>query len=237
MSQQQQQILFWVSVITGVVIALAAIVTASDTSAGRWARTALTRLLQRIGLAFARSLNRVLKPFEEIPRLFWIVLLLLSTAWSLAGWSFSYRLSPNESWTVVALGIALLSTVVLLVVAVVRPAEEPPRIGASAPALFAGHDAEKLKRIDDLRRQVYGIAGALMKYAHPEWDGATTRWDHIEPLNGLLYRLSGEGEDMTAFVVPHHWQDSDEQVVDSLLVTRLEGLLVYLKTVGLPAPI
>lgn len=101
----------------------------------------------------------------------------------------------------------------------------------------AAREQKAKKRIDNLRKQIYGVAASLYKYADPD-EGGSTRWDHVEPLNELLYKLIAEGEDVGAFVVPFGWRDDtlvDAYVKDHLLVTRLEGLLVYLRSVGLPS--
>lgn len=187
----------------------------------------------RLGRDLTQSVSQVvgtLRAVAALPGLFWLVLALLIVAWYLA--AFSYDAATNKDWT----GPFALATVGSMVaLAIASRLRYEHRGGRSQPAVT---DNDKENRIAQLRRQIYGIAGVLLKYADPK-TFPTTSWDQVESLNTLLYRLSAEGEDVNAFITPFGWRVAIEVVppyVDNyLLRPKLEALLVYLKTVGLPS--
>ena len=54
--------------------------------------------------------------------------------------------------------------------------------------------------------------------------GEYGRGGEIRNLNDLVYRLVGEGENISAFAIP-----TDDTINNERLATLLEGLLMYLK--------
>jgi hypothetical protein len=180
----------------------------------------------------ASQVVRVFRGLVAVPGPFWLVLVLLVVIWYLS--LFTYEVSTNRDWSG-AFGFAFVGSLVALAIAFGLRYE---RRRDTVVVKTAPQDGEKEKRIVRLRRQIYALAGSLLKYADPKTYTAT-RWDQIEPLNSLLYSLTAQGEDVTAFVIPFLWREEliagPGTVNNSLLVPRLEGLLVYLKTVGLPS--
>ncbi len=175
--------------------------------------------------------------YRELPQFVRQVVSFLIAGWSLAllltviavRLRWIYQLDP--AWIFAVFVGALLATEAVVFVAYTDELQDRIRRLSKRPEVAA--EEAKVSRIADLREQIYGVAGALYKYARPNIDGST-RWDHVEPLNQLLYKLIGQGEDVNAFVVPYAWKQG-ELVDDHLLITRLEGLLVYLKRKGLPS--
>lgn len=192
----------------------------------------------RGGHSVRRAFESLLHRYRGIPGPTWsayvlLIVLILLVIPVLTG---VIRLG-SPIFATIAYGAAVLGCWIAEVVIVLwvrrNNAGRPPRLQAQDTS----KELEKARRVDDLRRLVYGVAGALLKFARPK-DNGNTRWDQVEPPNELLYKLMGQGEDVGAFVVPYAWRDDlllDPYVKDHLLVTRLEGLLVYLKSVGLPS--
>ncbi len=62
--------------------------------------------------------------------------------------------------------------------------------------------------------------------------GTSTLSDEVSTLNNLIYRLVGEGEDVSAIAVPHSWMTSGH--VDNVrLAPHLEALIIYLNALTL----
>jgi hypothetical protein len=97
-----------------------------------------------------------------------------------------------------------------------------------AAATTVSQDQAKAKQIKDLRRQIYAKAVVMHKYALANPEASSLAGGQIQTLNGLIYRLLGQGDDLSAFLVPVAWINAGP-IKHENLATLMEGLIIYLK--------
>jgi hypothetical protein len=170
-------------------------------------------------------------------QLFWTVALVVLAVWMLALSSHAYDLMARQvgHLEIGLLVSAGLASVAALVVAYTRGTDERyatvgPQLGEAAGAGVAVNREEaKAKRIKDLRRQAWAKTSAMHKYGVAN-QALSTLSDEVTTLNSLIYRLVGEGEDVSAFTVPHSWM-THGRVENARLAPHLEAFMIYLNSV------
>jgi hypothetical protein len=193
----------------------------------RIAVAGLVKAKRGIGIAF----QAVLASFRN-RRPFWVALLLVIASWTLAGFVLGdLSLEHVTLARIVLLAFAATMSGGALVLAFTQQRSRPvPTVSKEVVEPIAvpqSADDAKALRVEKIRLQLYAATAAIHKYADP--DGHYTDWDQLKPINALIYRLLGEGEDLTAFLVPTEWEEGSGYVEDRKLVPRLEGLLICLK--------
>jgi hypothetical protein len=168
-------------------------------------------------------------------QLFWAVVLIVVAMWllALASHANDLMVRPVSYLEIGLLVTAGSASVGALGAAYIYRSDEWQSIAATRSP--AANDAAatvddgkaKAKLVKDLRHQIYAKAAAMHKYAVAT-PGVSTPSDQVRTLNELIYRLVGQGEDVSAFAVPNNWILAGS--LDNVrMSTHLEGLIIYLK--------
>jgi hypothetical protein len=164
-------------------------------------------------------------------QIFWTGLLVVVAMWLLALASRANDLLTRHVGNVeigLLAGAGLASAAALLV-AYMRRTEEPRLREEVGSVAAANQEEAKAKQVKDLRRQIYAKAVVMHKYALAN-PGPSFSGDQVQTLNSLIYKLLGQGDDLTAFVVPTAWITAGP-IDHDRLGTLMEGLIIYLKDV------
>jgi hypothetical protein len=219
------------TLVAGVVVALGTAIIVLYTPFGndlrrawRWVGHGVSNTVRRIGTA-----GRAIIVSLKSRRSFWLTLLLLIVGWALAGF-VKVDLTPVHGPLI---GISLLffaavASTCALALALTERSSQPPAVPMNEPVDQHVHEqAARAKRFALLHQQLWAAASAIKTYGK---DGRYTDSEQVKQVNGLIYKLLGEGEDLTTFVVPSAWV-TGASVENSLLLPRIEGLLIYLNGV------
>jgi hypothetical protein len=137
-------------------------------------------------------------------------------------------LTPAPAVSIGLLFVAAAASTCALALTFTERSAQPPAVPTKEPLDERVHEqAVRAKRFALLHQQLWAAASAIKKYGE---HGGYTDSELVKEVNGLIDKLLDEGEDITPFVVPSEWV-TGAPVKNSLLLPRIEGLLIYLNGV------